>query len=467
MNAAYDLVILGSGTTAFAAALRAAERGARVVMVEQSRLGGTCVNWGCIPSKTLIHQAQSYFEARRGEPFGLNLQASAADCATLMAAKRRAVEEVRREHYEQVLDEHPAIDILRGHGRFISSRELQVGAEVLVADRFLIASGGNPRILPLPGLAEVGYLTSYSALHLPCFPASMLIIGGGVIALEMGQMFCRFGTEVTILERGDRILKEFDSRLTAIFEEILREEGLRLIPDANAKRAFREDGLNSLMVDVAGEERRFDAERIMLAVGTAPATEDIGLEAAGVEIDGGGFIVADEQMRTTAPGIWAAGDVTGGPLIAPAGEAEGEAAADNMLDPAAARRVDHRHTPMAVFVDPEFANVGLTLEQARRAGFDAVETFLDLRHVAKAHVMGGRRGGILLVAERASGRLLGVQLLAPRAADIIHEAALAVRLGLTVEDIVRTIHVYPTISDGLRLAALELLRRREEKTKSP
>lgn len=466
MNTAYDLVILGSGTTAFAAAVRATERGARVVMVEQSRLGGTCVNWGCIPSKTLIHQAQSYFEARRGEPFGLNLKASAADCATLMAAKRQAVETVRRENYQKVLAEHPDIGILRGHGRFISNRELQVGAEVRVADRFLIATGGNPRILPLPGLAEVGYLTSYSALHLPCFPSSMLIIGGGVIALEMGQMFCRFGTEVTILERGERVLKEFDPRLTAIFEEILREEGLRLVTDAHVKKAFREDGRSCLMVEVEGEDRRFDAERIMLAVGTAPATEGIGLEAAGVKVDGGGFIVVDEQMRTTAPGIWAAGDVTGGPLIAPAGEAEGEAAADNMLDPETSRRVDHRHTPMAVFVDPEFANVGLTLEQARRDGYDAVETFLDLRRVAKAHVMGGRRGGILLVAERSSGRILGAQLLAPRAADIIHEAALAVRLGLTVEDIGRTIHVYPTISDGLRLAALELMRRQEEK-KSP
>jgi mercuric reductase len=283
----------------------------------------------------------------------------------------------------------------------------------------------------------------------------------------MGQMFCRFGTEVTILERGERILKDFDPRLTTIFEEILREEGLRLIPDAHVKKAFPEDGRSCLMVDVAGEERRFDAERIMLAVGTAPATEGIGLEAAGVKVDGGGFIVVDEQLQTTASGIWAAGDVTGGPLIAPAGEAEGEAAVDNMLDPEAARRVDHRYTPMAVFVDPEFANVGLTLEQARRDGYDAVETFLDLQRVAKAHVMGGRKGGILLTAERSSGRILGTQLLAPRAADIIHEATLAVRLGLTVEDIGGTIHVYPTISDGLRLAALELMRQREEKTKSP
>jgi len=458
MTVPYDIVTLGSGTTAFAAALRAAQRGARVLMVEQSRLGGTCVNWGCIPSKTLIHKAQCNFEARRGDSYGLNLTAAFPDCGRLMAAKQEAVETVRREHYQRVLEEHPRIDVLRGHGRFRSARELQVGAEILVADRFLIACGGIPRVLPIPGLTEVDYLTSYSALHLPCFPKSLIILGGGVVALEMGQMFSRFGTEVTILERGRRLLKDFDFRLTAIFQRILEEEGIRLVFEAKTERAFMEQEKSCLMAEVNGEQRQYCAERIMLAVGTAPATEGIGLEKAGVRVDEAGFIVTDEEMRTSAPGIWAAGDVTGPPLIAPAGACEGEVAVDNMLDPEAHRRIDHRYTPMAVFVDPEFATVGLSLAQARQEGKEAVEIFYDLERVAKAHVMGNRSGGILLVAERGSGRILGVQILAPRAADIIHEAALAVRFGLTVHDLAQTIHVYPTISDGLRLAAMETIR---------
>jgi mercuric reductase len=178
-------------------------------------------------------------------------------------------------------------------------------------------------------------------------------------------------------------------------------------------------------------------------------------------VDDCGFIVTDEEMRTTAPGIWAAGDVTGPPLIAPAGAWEGEAAVENMLDPEAHRNIDHRHTPMAVFVDPEFAVVGLSLEKARREGREVLETFFDLEDVSKAHVMGERKGGILLLAERGSGRVLGVQMLAPRAADVIHEAALAVRFGLTVYDLAQTIHIYPTISEGLRLAALENIRQQE------
>ncbi|MBE0596488.1 MAG: FAD-dependent oxidoreductase, partial [Desulfuromonadales bacterium] len=226
MTAPYDFIILGSGTTAFAGAIKASELGARVLMVEQSQLGGTCVNWGCVPSKTLIDKAESYYRARYGPPFGLNLATAPPDCQQLMAAKEAAVEAVRQGSYQRVLEGDPRIDVYRGHGRFLSPRELQVGAEVLIAEKFLIACGGVPRVLRLPGLADIDYLTSYSALHLPCFPRSLIIVGGGVIALEMGQMFRRFGTEVTVVERGERLLKEFDPRLTTIYQQLAEHEGI-------------------------------------------------------------------------------------------------------------------------------------------------------------------------------------------------------------------------------------------------
>ncbi|NIQ92870.1 MAG: NAD(P)/FAD-dependent oxidoreductase, partial [Desulfuromonadales bacterium] len=388
MSVTHDIVILGSGTTAFAGALQAASEGAKVLMVEQSHLGGTCVNWGCIPSKTLIDKAQDCFAARRGPTFGLNLEAGLPDCRRLMEVKREAVATLRREHYQEVLDSEPNIRILRGHGRFISPRELRVGAQTLTTERFLLACGGYPRTLDIPGLAEVNYLTSYSAMHLPCFPESLLIIGGGVIALEMGQMFSRFGTRVTILERGQRLLKEFDTRLTDLFGEILAGENIDLIFEADTRRVLRDDDGVILETVVGGEERILRAERLMLAVGTAPATEDIGLEEAGVDTDAGGFIKVDRHMRTSTEGIWAAGDVTGPPLIAPAGAREAEVAVRNMLHPEAAREVDHRNTPMGVFVDPEFASIGITGDAAREQGIDVVETFLDLSEVAKAHVMG-------------------------------------------------------------------------------
>lgn len=462
MTAPPDVVILGSGTTALAGAFKAADMGARVLLVEQSEVGGTCVNWGCIPSKTLIAKAESRFEVVRSAPFGVNLAAGPPDCRQLMAARQAAVETVRRENYLQRLARTKSIDILRGHGRFLSARELQVGAEIVTADRFLIACGGTPRILRLPGLETTGYLTSYSALHLDCFPASLILIGGGVVALEMGQMFRRFGSEVTILERSERLLKDFDPRLASIFAKTLHDEGLTLEFNVEVHGVSRTGDHCSLNATVSGKEKRYTAERLMFAIGTAPATEGIGLKAAGVQTNETGFIAVDEEMRTSAEGIWAAGDCTGPPLIAPAGAREAEVAVENMFDPVLHRRIDHRLTPMAVFTDPEFARVGISSEQARKEGKEAVETFLDLSRVAKAHVLGNRQGGILLCAEQGSGRVLGVELLAPRAADIIHEATLALRHGLTVHDLAQTIHVYPTISDGLRLAALENIRQQQD-----
>ncbi len=459
MNHHPDLVILGSGTTAFAAARQAAARGWKVLMIEQSHLGGTCVNWGCVPSKTLIDKAEMYHGARRGETWGLNLKAGPPDCGTLMSLKRQAVETVRRQHYQRELEQTPNLQVLRGHGRFISPHELQVGAEIVRCERILIAVGGVPRVVPLEGLDQVDYLTSYSALHLPCFPSSLLMLGGGVIALEMGQMFARFGTQVVILERGDRLLQEFDPRLTGLFADILRSEGVEIMTEVQAQRVDSSPQGVCLYSTVKGAPVGLCAERLMLAVGTQPATEDIGLDRAGIETDPAGFIRVDAGMRTNVPGIYAAGDVTGPPLIAPAGAREALVAVHNMLDPEGNHSIDHTHTPMAVFCDPEFATVGLTAEQARQRGLEVVEAFIDLERVPKAHVMGGRRGGVILVAEAPTGRVLGCQMLAPRAADIIHEATLAVRFGLNVSQLTTTVHVYPSISDGLRMAAQELAKR--------
>jgi len=451
----YDIVILGSGTTAFAGARIAAAHGKRVLMVEQSHLGGTCVNWGCVPSKTLIHKAEMYQAARKGECWGLNLSAGRPDCPTLMKLKREAVETLRESHYQYELDHTPDLDVLAGHGRFIAANEIQVGAEVIRAPQILIATGGAPRVVPLPGLHNVNYLTSYSALQLPCFPESLIMLGGGVIALEMGQMFARFGTRVTILERGPKLLAEFDPRLTEQFRAMLELEGVRVLFNVEAERVEKVGERVCLYATINGAEVGISAERLMFAVGTEPASQGIGLEEIGVNKDNDGFIKVDNQLRTSVPGIWAAGDVTGPPLIAPAGAREAQIAVKNMLEPEAQHIIDHRYSPMAVFVDPEFATVGLTRQQAEQQGYKAVTTYLGLDRVPKAHVMGELMGGVLLTAERGSGMVLGVQMLCPRAADIIHEATLAVRFGLTVVDLTSTVHIYPSISDGLRQAARE------------
>lgn len=458
MSSLYDLVILGSGTTAFAGARLAAANGKQVLMIEQRHLGGTCVNWGCVPSKSLIHKAEMYHAARKGKTWGLNLHAGDPDCPTLMRLKREAVEILRESHYQHELDHTERLKVLRGHGLFISPHEIEVGAEIIRAENFLIATGGTPRIVPIPGLDRIDYLTSYSALQLPCFPKSLIMLGGGVISLEMGQMFARFGTEVTILERGPRLLAEFDPRLTEQFRALLELEGVKVLFNVETERVEKRGDWTSLYGRINGSPVGMSAERLMLAVGTQPASKGIGLEEIGVEMDPAGFIKTDPHQRTSVPGIWAAGDVTGPPLIAPAGAREAHVAVQNMLYPGTEHRIDHRSTPMAVFVDPEFATVGLTQDQAVAKGFEVVSNYLALERVPKTHVINELHGGVLLTAEKHTGRVLGVQMLAPRAADIIHEATLAVRFGLTVCDLVTTVHVYPSISDGLRLAARDNAR---------
>ncbi|MFO7766464.1 MAG: NAD(P)/FAD-dependent oxidoreductase [Pelovirga sp.] len=453
MPTPYDMIVLGAGSTAFAGARIAAAAGKKVLMIEQSHLGGTCVNWGCIPSKTLIHKAEMYHGARKGESWGLNLKAGYPDCGTLMPLQQKAVVTVRETHYQREVDQTRNITVVKGHGHFVSPREIEVGGELYTAPHILIATGGEPRTVPLPGLDKIKYLTSYNALHLPCFPASVVILGGGVIALEMGQMFARFGTRVTILERGPRLLAEFDLRLTEQFRMMLEQEGVEILCNVEAQRVEQHGDNTCLFALINGAEVGFSAERLMLAIGTSPVTKKLGLEEIGVETDAGGFIKVDRQLRTSVPGIWAAGDVTGPPLIAPAGAREAQIAAKNMLDPAGNHSIDHRFSPMAVFVDPEFATVGLTKIQAEAQGYAVLTTFLDLERVPKAHVMGEMLGGVLLTAEQGSGKILGVQMLCPRAADIIHEATLAIRFGLSVVDLSTTVHVYPSISDGLRQAA--------------
>ncbi|HBG17844.1 MAG TPA: mercury(II) reductase [Desulfobulbaceae bacterium] len=465
----YDIIILGAGTTAFAGARIAAAAGKRVLLIEQSQPGGTCVNWGCIPSKTLIHKAEMYYAARKGMRWGLNLHAGIPDCGTLMPLKEAAVETIRTSHYRHELESTEGMTLVRGRGRFFSRQEILVDShnQLFRAPHILIATGGRPRSIPLPGLDQVDHLNSYSAMHLPCFPESITILGGGVIALEMGQMFARFGTRVTILERGPRLLAEIDERLTEQFKQMLQRDGVEIFCNIEAERVEKVGDKTCLYALIDGAEVAFVAERLMLAIGTEPASRGIGLAEIGVATNPAGFITVDSQLRTSVPGIWAAGDVTGPPMVAPNGAREAQIAVRNMLYPQAGHTIDHRFSPMAVFVDPEFATVGLTHNQAEAHGYRVVTTYLQLDRVPKAHVMGEMLGGVLLTAERGSGKVLGVQMLCPRAADIIQEATLAIRFGLTVTDLATTVHVYPSISDGLRQAAERNAKEQELLQHSP
>ena len=453
MSEGQEIIILGSGSTAFAAALRAQAKGARPVMIEKSVLGGTCINWGCIPSKTLIHAALFRHQAKLGAQLGLGTGVDGLEFSRLDAHKFAVVEELRRTKYLDVLNNVPGLRLIKGNAQFTAPDAIRVGDKILRGDRFLIATGGYPRVPAIPGLDQIPYLTSKSALLMKVPPASLTIVGGGVIALELGQMFSRLGVRVTVLEHGERLLPAVEAEPVLALREALVAEGMEIVEDATICFVSSQGGVTRVEAQVGGVPRSFVSEQILLAVGTAPASNGIGLEQAGVLVDERGFIKVDRELRTSAPGIWAAGDVTGRMQIATVGAREGIAAVDNMLEAGCRCALDYNSIPMAIFTDPEVGTVGYGEEAARQAGFQVMSHTIAASAIPKAHVTGELRGAIKIVAEEGSGRILGVHLCLHRGADIINEAALAIRFGMTVGQLAETLHVYPSMGEGLKLCA--------------
>ncbi|GFO69452.1 mercury(II) reductase [Geomonas limicola] len=453
MSEGPEIIILGSGSTAFAAALRAQAQGARPVMIEKSVLGGTCINWGCVPSKTLIHAALYRHQARLGASLGLGTATDGLDFPRLDAHKLEVVQELRQTKYLDVLNNVPGLRLIKGAARFLAPATIEVGDQILKGDRILIATGGAPRIPPIPGLDDTPFLTSKTALLMKTPPSSLTIMGGGVIALELGQMFSRLGVAVTVIEHGERLLPAVEEEPVQALREALEAEGIRVVVNATICSVAYRNGITYVDTEVGGEPQVFQSEQLLVAVGTAPASAGIGLENAGVETDLRGYIKVDGEMRTSAPGIWAAGDVTGGLQIATVGAREGISAVDNMLDTGCRCVLDYGSIPMAIFTDPEVAMVGYGEAAARKAGFEVISHTIPASAIPKAHITGELRGAIKIVAEKVSGRILGVHLCLHRGADIINEAALAIRCNLTVGQLAETLHVYPSMGEGLKLCA--------------
>jgi mercuric reductase len=444
--------VLGGGSAAFAAALKAAGLGAKVALVEQGVIGGTCVNRGCIPSKNLLWAGELYRTGNYGSFPGITPAGTHLDFGQVMAQKDELVAELRQAKYLDLLEADPNISLLQGVGRFLDRNAVQVGGDTLRADKFIVATGASPAPIPLEGLDSVAYLDSTSALELKELPQSMLVIGGRAVALELAQMYAHFGTRVTILQRSPRILPEEEPELSMTLQGYFEEEGIAVHTGARPL-SVRQEGLDKVVTAQLGDKlREFRAQALLLATGRRPNTADLGLEQVGIETDAHGFIPVDEEMRTTAPNIWAAGDVVGQPMLVTVAAYGGAVAAENAIT-GSHRRVDRSAVPHAVFTSPQLASVGLTDRQAVEKGIRCMCQVLPFSLVPKAAAIRDTRGLIKMVADADAGRVLGVHILAPGAADLIHEAVLAVKFGLTVQDLVDTIHVYPTMSEAIKLVA--------------
>jgi mercuric reductase len=447
----YDLAVVGSGSAAFAAAIRAAELGASVAMVERGTVGGTCVNVGCIPSKAELAAAGQRHRALDNRFPGVRTAAKGVDLPALVAGKDAIVGSLRQERYLELVD-HYGFELLAGTARFSDPETLAVDGEPLRAGHYLLATGASPAVPPIAGLAEAGYLTSTSALALTELPHRLAVIGGNYVGLELAQLFARLGSEVTVFEMLDRLAPFEEPEASAVIEDAFAGEGIGVVPGARVERASSGAGEKVLHATADGSERRFAVDEILVATGRRANTELLALERAGVETDEHGHITVDPTLRTTNARVFAAGDVTPAPQFVYVAAAMGAAAAENALTNGE-RTIDYAAVPRITFTSPQIAAAGLTDEQAKEQGLDCSCRTLPLAYVPRALVERDTRGIVKLVIERSSRRIVGATVVADGAGDVILAAVYAVQLGLTVDQVVDTWAPYLTMSEGFKLAA--------------
>ena len=457
----FDLVILGSGSAAFGAALRASEHDAKIAMVERGTIGGTCVNVGCVPSKNLLRAGElRYYDSNRNFP-GIRPGRTTLDFRKVIVQKDQIVRGLRKEKYSDVLRSLPSAKLFRGRARFVSKSRVKVDGINVDGRNFIVATGSSPRIPPIPGIDSVDYLTNVEALSLKDRPDSMVILGGRALGLEFAQMYAHMGTRVTILQRSERIIPEEEPEISDALRQYLEEEEIKIKTGVQVKRVDEKNGQKVVQASVDGRDFEAKGDELLMATGREPNTGDLGLEVVGVRLRPDGAVKVNQEMHTTARHVWAAGDVIGEPMLETIAAKEGATAAQNALL-GTRRKIDFLPVPRAVFTSPQVASVGLTDREANEKGYKCACRTVEMSKVPKAITIRETRGLIKMVAESDTGRILGVHILADNAADIIHEGVLAVKYKLTIDDIIDTVHVFPTLAESIKLAAMSFRKNLDE-----
>lgn len=448
----YDLAVIGAGSAGFSAAITAAEQGAQVALIGRGTIGGTCVNVGCVPSKTLIRAAESLHHAGAAGRFaGIRAEGRVTDWAALIAQKDELVASLRQAKYADLLPAYNAIAYLDGPAR-LADGGVVVNGSLVKTPKLIITTGARPAVPSIAGLDAVPYLTSTTALDLEALPRSLIVIGGGYVGCELAQMFARVGVEVSVVSRRG-LLPESEPEVTQALTGYFEDEGISVISGVGYRRIGSADAGILLEVMRNGEIHPLQAERVLIATGRSPNVEQLGLAEAGVRQAQGGAIEVDDRMRTSRTGTYAAGDVTERDQFVYMAAYGAKLAARNALN-GDSLVYDNRAMPEVVFTDPQVGTVGLTEAAAKVAGHQVATSVLLLDNVPRALAARDTRGLIKLVADAKSRKLLGAHILAPEGADSIQTAALAIKAGMTVEQLGETIFPYLTTVEGLKLAAL-------------
>lgn len=445
-----QIVIIGAGPGGYVAALRAAQLGAQVTLIERDRIGGICLNEGCIPTKALLHIAETLEAIQQASKFGIHLSTPPTlDWSKALAHKSSVVQRLTKG--VATLLSRAGVQIITGSARFASSNTLLVdtpdGTETLQAEQIIIATGSRPAIPPIPGIDLPGVIDSTAALYLEQLPERMLILGGGVIGCEFATLFHACGVDVSIVEMMPCLVPTIDPELSQTLQRNLKRKGIHLYLESKLVRIDRGDnGLRATLHTPKGE-KSLETDLLLVSVGRQPNLEDLDLEKAGVHFTKAGIPV-DQHMRTNQPNIYAIGDVAQtGPLLAHVAMREGEIAAEHAVGMEST--MDYRAVPTCIFTIPEIASVGLTEEQALQAGYALATGKAFFLANGKALATGEREGFAKVIADRESGTLLGVHIIGPHASDLILEAGLALTIGGKLHDIERTIHPHPTLGEAI------------------
>ncbi len=448
----YDLLIIGSGAAAFSSAIKAIEYGAKVGMIERGTVGGTCVNIGCVPSKTLIRAGEINHLSKDNPFIGLQTSAGEVDLASLITQKDKLVSELRNQKYMDLIDEYN-FDLIEGEAKFVDASTVEVNGAKLSAKRFLIATGASPSLSQISGLEKMDYLTSTTLLELKKIPKRLTVIGSGYIGLELGQLFHHLGSEITLMQRSERLLKEHDPEISVSVEKALIEQGINLVKGATFERVEQSGEIKRVYVTVNGSREVIESDQLLVATGRKPNTDSLNLSAAGVETGKNNEILINDFGQTSNEKIYAAGDVTLGPQFVYVAAYEGGIITDNAIG-GLNKKIDLSVVPAVTFTNPTVATVGLTEEQAKEKGYDVKTSVLPLDAVPRAIVNRETTGVFKLVADAETLKVLGVHIVSENAGDVIYAASLAVKFGLTIEDLTETLAPYLTMAEGLKLVAL-------------
>jgi pyruvate/2-oxoglutarate dehydrogenase complex dihydrolipoamide dehydrogenase (E3) component len=446
MSETYDAIVIGTGQAGPPLAVRLGNAGRKTAIIERRLVGGTCVNNGCIPTKTLIASARSAYVARRGADFGVMIDGPIRIDMGRVKSRKDAIVRQSNNGVTNWITKAPNVSLIEGHARFDGPHRVRVNDRLLEAGEIFINVGGRANVPDMPGLREVPYLTNVGMMEVDFVPEHLLIIGGSYIGLEFAQMYRRFGSKVTVVEMASRLISREDEEVSAAIQSFLEAEGIAFRLDAKCLSVSRHGDGVAVQVSCAQEPREITGSHLLLAIGRVPNTDDLGLDRAGVKTDARGYIEVDDQLRTTVPGIWALGDANGRGAFTHTSYNDYEIVAANLLD-GESRRVTDRIPTYALFVDPPLGRAGMTEREVRASGRKVLVGRIAMARVGRARERSETQGFMQVIVDAETKRILGAALLGTEGDEAIHCILDVMAAGLPYTAIQRTMHIHPTVSE--------------------